>query len=188
MTHSQALIPSLISDESNTKAWSFLSIIGGVLLLSFLAQVWIPLPFTPVPITGQTFGVALVSLLWGSKRGFASVATYIVMGSLGAPIFAKGASGLILGPTSGYLVGMLAASYVIGSFADRGWTYSHKRAFFAAQLGSLVVFSFGMLGLSFFIPVQKLFVAGMLPFLPGDLIKTFFGSLIAYRSQKYLRR
>lgn len=185
MKTSQAFIPTYLSEKQNRVLANGLSLIGGVSLISVLAQLWIPLPFTPVPITGQTFGVALVSLLWGRSRGVATVSTYFLLGASGLPIFAKGASGFVLGPTTGYLVGMLVASYFIGGLADRGWTKSKLKAFFAAYMGSFFVFLFGVIGLSFFLPKDQLFVSGVLPFLPGDLIKTFLASSIAYQTQKH---
>ena len=90
-------------------------IVAGSLLVAALAQIIIPLPFTPVPLTGQTFAVLLVGAALGSKRGLASMLLYIIEGALGFPFFAGGASGLhvLIGATAGYLVGFVAAAYVI---------------------------------------------------------------------------
>ncbi len=144
---------------------------GGVLMLSLLAQLKIVLPWTPVPITGQTFGVALLALLYGSRLSLAIFSSYLGLGFVGLPIFAGGASGLFWGPTFGYLVGMLMASWCVGKLSDRGWSRSFVKALAACYLGSTLIFLFGLIGLSFFIPFKSLFVAGVLPFMLGDFIK-----------------
>jgi biotin transporter BioY len=97
-------------------------IVLGALFVAVLAQIEIPLPFTPVPITGQTFGVLLVGAALGSKRGAASLASYLSMGIVGLPFFAGGAHGLdiLIGATGGYLIGFVVAAYVIGLLAERG--------------------------------------------------------------------
>src|SRR6186997_3063281 len=94
-------------------------ILLGALFIAALAQVEIPLPFTPVPITGQTFGVLLVGAALGSKRGAASLTSYLGLGTLGLPFFAGGAHGLniLMGATGGYLIGFVIAAYVIGLLA-----------------------------------------------------------------------
>ena len=94
-----------------------LLILAGVLLLAGLAQVEILLPFTPVPITGQTFGVLLIGAAYGSKRGAATMIAYIAAGALGLPFFSGGGSGLriLTGATAGYLAGFVIAAYVIGA-------------------------------------------------------------------------
>ncbi len=180
----QALLPRLILKSDHQTLANVLSVFAGILLISLLAQVSIPLPFTPVPITGQTFGVALTALLWGRKRGFATVLGYLSLGGLGLPIFAMGKSGFLIGPTLGYLVGMLVASFLMGTLADLGWTKSFLKTWFAAFLGSLVTFSFGLWILSYFVMTEHLLMAGLFPFIPGDLIKTALVSLIVYRSNR----
>jgi len=186
MTADQALIPQVLSKNGNLISQNVLSVITGVALISLLAQLSIPLPWTPVPITGQTFGVALTSLLWGRKRAVAIMLTYLTFGSLGLPVFAMGKSGFTIGPTSGYLLGMLGASYVMGSLADLGWTKKFFQAWLVAFVGSIVVFSCGLGVLSFFVPLSKLLSLGLFPFLPGDLIKTSLAAWIVSQSQSLL--
>lgn len=180
-TLSQAIIPQLVRQSSRRGLMDFSLIVGGVLLLSLLAQLTIPLPWTPIPITGQTFGVALISLSWGRTRAFAIVLTYIFLGSAGAPILAHGQSGLILGPSLGYLIGMIAASYFVGTIADRGQTKTFSQALGAAYVGSACTFFCGLIGLSFFIPTKQLFLAGFIPFIPGDLIKNLLAAYLTTR-------
>ncbi len=182
-----ALVPLLIEKSEHKIITNILSVICGVFLISALAQVVIPLPWTPVPITGQTFGVALIALSWGRARGLATIVSYIALGAIGLPIFAAAQSGLSVGPTLGYLLGMVAASYVVGGLADRGWTGSFKKTLAAAFLGSLFIFGFGLITLSFFVPKSLLLGAGLFPFLPGDLIKNTLAATISWKTRKTLQ-
>lgn len=176
MHSSKAFIPvTLIKFPNHAKA-VVVSIFLGVTMLALLAQIKIILPWTPVPITGQTFGVALLALIWGSRLSLGTFATYLGLGFIGAPVFAGGASGLIIGPTFGYLVGMLVASWLVGKLSDRGWSESFPKALIACYMGSLIIFSCGVIGLSFFVPVKALLISGVLPFLPGDLIKNILAA------------
>jgi biotin transport system substrate-specific component len=181
MNSSKAFIPSAVGHLPNKYMVSFLSVCMGVSMLALLAQIKISLPWTPVPITGQTFGVALLALLWGSRLSFATFATYLGLGFIGAPIFAGGMSGLLIGPTFGYLAGMFIASGVVGVLSDKGWGRSFWRGLAAAYIGSLIIFSCGILVLSFFIPKSQLLIAGVLPFLPGDLIKNILAAMLVSR-------
>jgi biotin transport system substrate-specific component len=181
---SQALVPQLLNKATHKNLAEMTQLIGGVFLLALLAQVSIPLPWTPVPITGQTLGIALVSLSWGQKRAFTVVLTYLALGSLGLPIFAMGKSGLLLGPTAGYLIGMAIASIIVGSLADRGFTKTFKHSLVASFAGSAAIFTCGLIGLSFYVPQDQLMAAGLLPFIPGDVIK----NLIAATTSRSLRK
>ncbi len=174
----QSFIPSIILKNDNNIGHNILAALSGSFIIASLAQISISLSFTPVLITCQTFGVALVSLLWGRKRGVAAVAIYMGLGFLGFPIFAFGKAGWQLGPTSGYLLGMTVAAYLMGSLADRGWTKNFWKTWLAAFLGSCVTFLGGVLILSFFVPKGSLLIAGVIPFIPGDLIKTLIACFI----------
>lgn len=176
---SEAFIPQLINKSQNKVLTEVALWFSGIFLLSALAQIVIPLPWTPVPITGQTFGVALVGLSWGRKRAFTILLSYLTLGALGLPIFAMGSSGLILGPSSGYLLGMAVASLVVGTLADCGFTKTFPKSLLAAFTGSLVIFAFGLGVLSFFVPKESLLAAGLLPFIPGDIIKNFLAAKIS---------
>lgn len=172
---SMATVPVLLGRNETHKTLSHrafenaTSLILGLAVLALCAHIAIPLSFTPVPITGQTFGVALIALLWGRNRGVSIVATYLALGFVGAPVLATAGK---LGATSGYLGGMLLASIVMGSLADAGWTKSWKRTWLAAFFGSLITFTCGLLVLSAFVPDGTLFAAGFWPFIPGDIVKT----------------
>lgn len=171
---SRALVNEILVDFGNTKTHNIISYIAGVALLTLLSQIVIPLPWTPVPITGQTFGVTLIALLWGQKRAFAIVSSYLLLGILSVPVFAV--AGVA---TYGYLFGMLVASAIVGRFSDLGWSSSFFKSWFVGFLGSCAVFTCGLIWLSFFVPGEALIAAGLLPFLPGDLVKTVSAAFIA---------
>lgn len=146
------------------------------LFIGLCAQLEIVLPFTPVPLTGQTLGVLYAGALLGSRRGAAAVALYLLEGASGLPVFAGGASGAVkfLGPTGGYLLGFPLGAFVTGLLAERGWDRTPLRAFAMTLLGSAPIFACGLIGLARFVPADALLVAGLLPFIPGDLIKAAF--------------
>lgn len=150
-----------------------LLIMVGSLFVALLAQVSIPLPFTPVPITGQTFAVLLVGAMLGSRRGAASLALYTIEGVAGLPVFAGGVSGLarLFGPTGGYLLGFIAAAYVVGLLAERGLDRSWRTSLLPFAVGTLVIYLCGVTWLAAFIGFDKAPVGGLYPFLVGDLIK-----------------
>ncbi len=152
----------------------------GALFVAALAQVEIRLPFTPVPITGQTFGVLLVAAALGSKRGAASLASYLVMGMFGLPFFAGGAHGLnvILGATGGYLIGFIAAAYIIGLLAERGLERNLGTSLLPFFLGTVIIYVCGVTWLALVLgSFSKAIAAGLLPFLVGDTIKLVAASV-----------
>lgn len=186
---SQALVPRLLVSKSQFKSTlvsEAVSLATGVALIALLAQIAIPLPWTPVPITGQTLGVSLVALSWGRSRAFTIMLVYLLLGALGAPIFAMGRSGMMLGPTFGYLLGMLLASFVVGSLSDRGFTKSFWKTLAASYAGSILTLGTGLLVLSFYLPKEQLLVAGLLPFIPGDIIKNFISATLSWKARTSL--
>ncbi len=147
-------------------------VILGSLFVAACAQIAILLPFTPVPLTGQTFAVLLVGAALGSKRGAASLGLYTLEGALGLPFFAAGKSGLT-GPTIGYLIGFIVAAYIIGLLAERGLDRSLRTSLLPFLVGTVVIYLFGAtwLALSLGMTAQDAFAKGVLPFLLGDAIK-----------------
>ena len=155
-------------------------ILTGSLLLAVLAQVRIPLPFTPIPLTGQTFGVLLIGSALGAKRGLVSVILYILVGALGMPFFAGGASGwqVLVGATSGYLVGFVFAAYIIGLLAERGLDRAFRTSFVPFLIGTLIIYFFGVAWLAILLgSFTKAILAGLLPFLLGDVIKLILAAM-----------
>lgn len=143
------------------------------LLTALAAQVSVPLPFTPVPVTGQAFAVLLTGALLGSRLGALAMFAYLVEGAVGLPFFSGGRGGALhlLGPTAGYLLAFPAAAFVTGYLAERGWDRRFLTAAAAMLVGSLVILAGGFAGLlRFFAPAQA-FAQGVAPFLPGDVVK-----------------
>ena len=176
---STALVPSLVRPDSRVLALvadAFL-VAAGVTLIALSAQVSIPLPNTPVPVTGQTFGVLLVGASYGAIRAFATMTAYLVVGGIGYGVFAAHASGWDVlrfsSATGGYLVGMLVAAAFVGALADRGWDRTVVWALVTMVLGNVVVYAFGYLWLQHALGLTALqtWHAGIRPFLPGDAIK-----------------
>src|SRR5258706_939442 len=162
----------------------------GSLFIAILAQIEIPLPFTPVPITGQTFGVLLVGAALGSKRGAASLGLYLAEGIFGLPFFAGGAHGLniVLGATGGYLIGFIGAAYAIGLLAERGLERSVRTSFIPFLVGTIIIYGFGVTWLAvvfggFSAPIK----GGLLPFLIGDAIKLIAAALALPAAWKLVR-
>jgi biotin transport system substrate-specific component len=157
-----------------------LLIITGSLCVAGMAQVRIPLPFTPVPITGQTFAVLLVGAALGARRGAASLSLYLLLGMFGLPFFAGGTSGLpaLLGPTGGYLVGFVLAAALVGALAARGLDRHIPGALLAFLAGEMVIYLFGVAWLSVYLGIQQAILAGFLPFLAGDAIKLVAAGLV----------
>ena len=186
MTSSQSLIPQLLSRQQNRVLGNTLSVLAGIALMAALSQVSIPLPWTPVPITGQTFGVTFLSLTWGRNLSLATMLSYLGLGIAGAPIFAMGQAGFSWGPTSGYLIGMVVASSWIGTLADWGWAKTFWRSYLISVSGSAIVFACGLYGLSFFLPQALLLSAGFYPYIGGDFIKTIMACLLATRLNRVI--
>jgi len=165
-----------------TAAWlrDLILLITGVILVAVLAQGKIPLPFTPVPLTGQTFAVLLVGATLGSKRGAASLTLYIALGALGLPFFAGGASGMayLSGPTLGYLIGFVVAAYIVGKLAERGLERNLRTSLIPFIVGTLIIYLFGAGWLAILFGVEKALALGVLPFLIGDLIKMVLAALV----------
>lgn len=148
-------------------------LIGFNLLLVACAYVAFPLPFSPVPITGQTFGVLLVAMGLGRVRGTAIVLAYLLEGASGLPVFAGGRAGVaaVLGPTGGYLLGFLVAAYVVGWLAEKGWERTLLRSVSAMLVGYTIIFAIGLSWLARFVPASTLLTTGFMPFLPGMVVK-----------------
>lgn len=165
-------------------------ILLGTLFVAALAQVKIPLPFTPVPLTGQTFAVLLVGATLGSKRGAASMALYIALGALGLPVFAGGESGMayLSGATLGYLVGFVMATYAIGLLAERGLERSVRTSIIPFLVGTIIIYACGVAWLTVVLgSFSKAVAAGLLPFLIGDTLKLILAALVLPGAWKMVR-
>ncbi len=149
-------------------------VIGGSLFVAVCAQIRVVLPFTPVPITGQTLAVMLVGAALGKHRAGISMLLYLGLGLAGLPVFAGGAQGLtyMTGATGGYLIGFVAAAYVVGWFAEKGLDRDIRTAFLPFLVGEMVIYAFGLTWLSIYIGnMSQALVLGFHPFLVGDAVK-----------------
>jgi biotin transport system substrate-specific component len=165
-------------------------ILLGSLLVALFARIEIPLPFSPVPITGQTFAVLLVGALLGSKRGAAALIAYMIEGAAGLPFFAGGASGLgiLTGATAGYLVGFIVAAYVVGLLAERGMERSFKTSIIPFLVGTVIIYALGVTWLSIVLhSLPKALELGLLPFLIGDAIKLIAAGVALPSAWKMVR-
>ncbi|GAA1175308.1 biotin transporter BioY [Streptomyces hebeiensis] len=147
-------------------------VLGGAVLTGLAAQVSVPVPGSPVPVTGQTFAALLVGTALGARRGFLSLAVYTVVGMAGMPWFSAGSSGPG-GASFGYVLGMLLAATVVGALARRGGDRSVLRTAGTMAVGSAVTYAVGVpyLALSSGMSLSAAVAAGLVPFLLGDALK-----------------
>ena len=171
-----------------------LLVLAGSVLMALLARISLPLPFTPVPVTGQTLGVILLGALYGPRLGFLTLLAYLAEGLLGLPVFSLGSSAwsasripglpVILGPTAGYLLAFPLAAWVVGRLARRGWDRGVATAIPAMLAGELVILALGFgwlvaatAALTGGADLATLFAAAVLPFLPGTAVKITLAAL-----------
>lgn len=172
-TFAPRVIAARVLPRSATSA--VLAVVGFALLTAAAAQVRIALPFTPVPITGQTFAVLLSGAALGMRLGASSQALYLAMGAVGLPVFTDGGSGVetFTGATAGYLVGFVVAAAVVGKLAERGQDRSFPNALTAFLVGTFVIYGLGVAGLAVNVgmDVDEAILKGVAPFVFGDLLK-----------------
>lgn len=179
-TLSDALLP-----RDASRPWLFDA--GLIVLFSVFvaltAQIRFVLPFTPVPITGQTLGVLLTGAVLGRRRGALALALYLAEGAMGLPVFAPGgAPGIarFFGPTGGYLLSYPLVAYLVGALAERGWDRTVWRAALAMLIGNIIILLLGATWLNVYKGTLfnvSVVWAGVYPFIPGDLVKIALGAL-----------
>jgi biotin transport system substrate-specific component len=185
-TYADILRPST---RQKTLAYDAVLVIGGSLFTALCAQSTIHIG--PVPITGQTLGVLLTGVLLGSRRGSLSMLAYLAQGIAGLPVFAPGGPpGLarLLGPTGGYLLGFVAAAYVTGLLAERGWDRKAVTALLAMLVGNAIIYALGLPWLALFVGVENALPLGLYPFVIGDLLKAFLAAALLPIGWKALRK
>lgn len=152
-----------------------LVVLGYAGLVGISAQLVIRLPFTPVPITGQTFAVLLGGLAVGTRRGALGMLLYLALGLAGVPWFAGGTHGISIlsAPSFGYLVGFVFAACVLGSLARAGWDRNPLTVLLALVAGNVVIYLFGATWLAWRLHVgaSEALTLGVTPFLVGDALK-----------------
>ena len=161
------------SDRVPSRLYDASLVAGFSLLIALCAQVSIPLPFTPVPVTLQTFAVVLSGALLGSRRGAITVLLYLAEGSAGLPVFSLGRAGVahLFGPTGGYLVGFVAAAWLTGFLVERRLAGSVPGALIVLLLGYLAPYVAGVAWLGVSVGLPGAVALGFLPFLAGDALK-----------------
>jgi biotin transport system substrate-specific component len=154
----------------------------GAALLAGSAQVSIALPFTPVPITGQTFAVLLVGASLGSVRGASSALLYVLLGVAGAPVYAHGDAGwaVVTGASGGYLFSYPFASALTGWLAERRWDRRFSSAIGAMLTGNVLIYLFGLPWLAVVLGtgLEKTLELGLYPFVPGDTFKLYLAAAL----------
>ena len=184
MSQAKVLADRIYSGEGI--AADALRIAAANILLVLCAHIVIPLPWTPVPITGQTFGVLLVAVLLGARRGAITLILYLLEGAAGLPVFQPlGLPGLarFAGPTAGYLLSYPVAAFVTGWLVERGAKTRDSRAagswlaglslIGALVSGEAIIFACGCAWLALFLRMGwgVALSQGALPFIPGEIIK-----------------
>lgn len=146
-------------------------VVGGAALTGIAAQISVPVPGSPVPVTGQTLAALLVGTALGTRRGVAAMGLYLVAGLAGVPWFAAGSSGS--GVTLGYIIGFMLAGVVVGELARRGADRSPLRTAAAMVLGSLAIYAVGVpyLAVSLHVGLGRAASLGLYPYLLGDALK-----------------
>ena len=173
-------------DVTSSAVFAVLTAIG--------AWISILVPFTPVPFTLQVFFVVLSGAVLGAMRGTLAQVIYLLLGLIGFPVFAGGESGpsVLIGPTGGYLVGFVFAAYVSGRIAQKEQDSQHskyssslKHMTIATLIGLIPIYTLGDIGLWIWLRtnLSLLLMVGVVPFLPGDIIKAFAAAFVASRGQ-----
>jgi len=183
ITIADFLVPIRVSERISARARHIALIVAGALFIALTANVAVPVPGSPVPLTGQTFSVLLVGGALGMRRGILATSLYLVIGFF-LPVYAQQASGvahiasvdggtLVLGATGGYLLGFVIASGVVGRLAELGWDRNLAGAVGAMAIGNVIIYVFGLpwLMAATGMNVSDTIAAGLTPFLITDLIK-----------------
>jgi biotin transport system substrate-specific component len=164
-------------------------VLGGAALTGIAAQIAVPVPGSPVPVTGQTFAALLVGTALGARRGFLSLAVYALVGMAGMPWFAESGSG-VAAPSLGYVLGMLLAATVVGALARRGGDRSVLRTAGTMVLGSAIIYAVGVpyLAAATGMSLTQAVAAGLTPFLIGDALKAALAMGALPTAWKFLDR
>ena len=182
LTIADFLVPIRVGERLNIRVRDIVLVITGALFLYLTARIAIPVQGSPVPITGQTFGVLLVGGALGFRRGLLAVTLYVLLGVVGLPFFAEGKGGLIViwGATGGYLIGFVVAGAVVGRLTELGWDRHIGGALGAMLIGSVLIY---VVGLPWLMVVTGSSPAetidqGLRPYLVGDAIKLALAAVI----------
>lgn len=177
------------SNKTYARLYDLALIFGGSLFVALSAQLAIPLGFSPVPVTGQTFAVLLTGALLGARRGSLSILAYIAEGAAGLPVFAMGQGGaaVLLGPRGGYIIGFILAAWLTGFLAERRWDRRVATTIVAMALGNVAIYALGLLWLCCLMGSDaRVLALGLYPFLIGDLLKISLAAILLPSGWKLL--
>ena len=193
MAEKAVTIPSVVLERliRGRCAAGILLVIGASALIAIAAQIAIPLPFTPVPLTLQPLAVIFVGVALGSTRGAAAAALYLLEGFSGLPVFAEGHGGplWLVGPTAGYLLSYPFAAWLAGFVSERGWGSSTMRAISGMLLALGVIYLGGWSWLAALTASPRVaFAQGVAPFVLADIVKVAIGAALLPKAQQILSR
>ena len=186
-----SLVSSLLGKKTNDFVYVLLTSVIGSFLLAISSKVQIPL--TPVPVTLQTLVLLVMSMFLGWRGALGATSIYLFQGAIGLPVFAHGGGFIILfGPTGGYLFGFLIASLVVGYLAEKGWDKSVVLTFTSMTIGTLIIYLFGVIWLSYLKDLNTALVFGLLPFITPDILKICLGTCLVSAGweigEKFIKR
>ena len=179
---------TLLDLVDRSRVRDVVAVVGFALFTALAAQISIPLGFTPVPFTGQTFAVLVAGGVLGATRGAASMGLYVALGAIGLPFYAEGSGGwtAATGTTAGYLVGFVVAGFVVGKMAEHGQDRKLSTSLPAFLAGSLIIYGFGATWLAYDLGLpltagagdSSAISLGVAPFLVGDVLKALLAGAI----------
>lgn len=162
-------------------------IVAGSIVVALSSQISIHLPFTPVPITGQTLAVLLVGGSLGAFMGGLSLLLYLIEGAVGLPVLAAGGHGLPIGPTGGYLVGFVLMAAAIGWLNDKGWGRHFGRSLASMVVAEFVLYAIAVPWLGFYVGMNHAVALGFVPFITGDALKLFLAGMALPAAWRFAR-
>ena len=181
ITIADYLVPIRLGERTGVRVRNIGLIVIGAVLIYLTARIAFPVPGSPIPVTGQTFGVLLAGGALGFRRGIAAVGLYVLIGLVGLPFFAEGKGGIsvIVGASGGYLIGFVIAGAIVGRLAELGWDRRILGAVMAMLIGNVVIY---LVGVPWLMVVAKMDLAagianGVTPFLVGDTVKLALAAL-----------
>lgn len=191
MANAASFQPILANTTSYRRAKQLGAIIIGTLFLT--ASSYVAVPMIPVPVTMQTLAIMLVGAFYGWRLGGVTIAAWLLEGALGLPVFSGGSGGLLVfvGPTAGYLLSFPLIGMVAGWLVARGWDGAHPlRAFWAMMLAQTICLLIGAAWLTTLIGPQQAIMAGIVPFIPGEIVKSALAAATLaswHAAQRYRR-
>lgn len=175
------MLPLVLADVwSRTRLADAVTVVSAAALTAVGAQIALPVPGSPVPVTGQTLAVLLTAAALGPMRGALGQLLYVLAALVGLPVLAQGSSGgaAVFGATGGYLLGFIVAAAVVGRLARGGWSRTPVRVFASYVLGSVVIYALGatMLAVATGQDMAWAVQKGVVPFLAGDALKALLAA------------